>query len=316
MIDKDRGSQVQRSKRSTTPARLDTACPACDGSGRPHTVVVDGRFRLVRCSTCRTQYFRPDSRLGPATDGVSEYWEKYKFAMYGDPTVQLDYERRYATALNMAEVAVGPIRSILDVGCGIGNFVAYADRTGRTAYGVDVDRGAVEAAQQRGLRVARSDDLDRLLDGPLDAVTLWDVIEHLYEPEPFVRQMVGQLRPGGVMILETPDADFPLRTAVLAAHQASSGRIDLTRAMYYWEHKIYFTLPGLSTLLERCGCDVVSVRRETSPQAKMQRIFDRKRERRASVSRRAMATAWPMLERSVRSLGMGNKLIVVARREV
>lgn len=302
-------------ERVSSSRAIDVRCPACLGDGRALSPVVDEHFRLVRCRKCRTQYFRPDASLtAQVTPTISDYWEKYKFAMYSDPAVQEDYERRYGAVLEAAERVVGPIRSVLDVGCGIGNFVSFAGRTGRLAYGVDVDRDAVRAARERGLDVSHSDDLDALVEEPLDAVSMWDVIEHLYDPEPVVRQVLKPLRPGGVLLLETPDAGFPLRQVVLGVHGMSKGRVDYTRAMYYWEHKIYFTLPGLRHLMDRCGCDVVLVRRLTSPKAKMQKIFDRKVDRRGSLPRRVMAGAWPLLESGVRRAGMGNKLIVVVRK--
>lgn len=296
------------------PGTLEVHCPACLSKGSPLRLVVDSRYRLVRCLRCRSQYFRPDPRL--ARDGtaasVSEYWERYKFQLYANPAVQRDYEQRYFSALREAESLAGPIRSLLDVGCGIGNFVAFANTRSVTAYGVDVDAEAVSVARSRGLTVCQSDDLDAMLpDQSVDAITLWDVIEHLYDPASVVDQVLKKLRPGGILILETPDAAFLVRTAVLAAYGMSRGRIDLTGHLYYWEHKIYFTESGLRSILARVGCEVLGVKHETSPRTKMQEIFDRYA--RESFSNRLIARLWPLLESGARRFGKGNKLIIIAR---
>jgi SAM-dependent methyltransferase len=296
------------------PGTLDVHCPACLGKGSPLRLIVEGRHRLVRCLRCRTQYFRPDPRLVPdgTAASVSEYWERYKFQLYANPAVQRDYEQRYFSALREAERSAGPIRSLLDVGCGIGNFVAFALDQSVTAYGVDVDAEAVSVARSRGLTVCQSDDLDAMLpDQSVDAITLWDVIEHLYDPASVVDQVLRKLRPGGILILETPDAAFPVRTAVLAAYGMSRGRIDLTGHLYYWEHKIYFTKSGLRSILARVGCEVLGVKHETSPRTKMQEIFDRYA--RESLSNRLIARLWPLLESGARRFGKGNKLIITAR---
>jgi SAM-dependent methyltransferase len=137
------------------------------------------------------------------------------------------------------------------------------------------------------------------------------VIEHLYDPAPVVDQVLKKLRPGGILILETPDAAFPVRTAVLAAYGMSRGRFDLTAHLYYWEHKIYFTESGLRSILGRVGCEVLGVKHETSPRTKMQEIFNRYA--RDSFSNRLIARLWPFLERGARRLGKGNKLIITAR---
>jgi hypothetical protein len=59
------------------PGTLDLHCPACLGKGSPLRIIVEGRYRLVRCRRCRrTQYFRPDPRLAAddTAASVSEYW--------------------------------------------------------------------------------------------------------------------------------------------------------------------------------------------------------------------------------------------------
>lgn len=67
-----------------------------------------------------------------------------------------------------------------------------------------------------------------------------------------------------MLLFETPDGGFILRRVILALHALSRGRYDLTRPLYYWEHKIYFTERGLRILMRRLGCEVVVVRRATS----------------------------------------------------
>lgn len=290
-------------------------CPACGGPGRPLRLVYSGRYRLRRCTRCRTQYFRADSAPGAETrQGVeSEYWEDYKFGLYSDPAVQAGYEQRYAMAVQTAARVLGrQAVSVLDLGCGIGNFLAYAVGRGIQARGADVDEHAVAAARARGLDVTVMDELEPF---QVDAVTLWDVIEHVFTPDELVAAAAAHLRPGGVLLLETPDGAFPLRTAVRTVHAATAGRVDFTGSLYYWEHKSYFTVAGLRSILRRHGLVLAEVRRETSPRAKMQRMFDHYAAAEGhSRGERLLARAWPLMESAARRAGIGNKLIVAARK--
>ncbi|GHD99135.1 class I SAM-dependent methyltransferase [Streptomyces alanosinicus] len=304
-------------ERADPPIADDTPelhCPACLEQGKPLRMVVEGRYRLVRCLDCRTEYFRPDPALA-RHDGrppVSAYWEPYKFGLYASDDVRRGYEQRYETALDQAERLTGRIGTVLDAGCGIGNFVSYAQTRCDRAYGVDVDPDAVHMARSRGLRVALGDDLDALLpDAAADALTLWDVVEHLYDPFPALARYLSKLRPGGTVVIETPDASFPVRPLALAMNAASRGRVDLTGHLYYWERKIYFTEFGIRALLNRLDCEVISVERTTSPRAKMQEIFTRYAD--ASWQSRALARTWPRLESAARRVGRGNKLVVIAQ---
>ena len=75
------------------------------------------------------------------------------------------------------------IESVLDIGCGIGSFVDWAGRSGLRAIGSDVDPKAVAEARERGLDVHVGDELaENVAAESVDMVTLWDVIEHVYEP--------------------------------------------------------------------------------------------------------------------------------------
>jgi 2-polyprenyl-3-methyl-5-hydroxy-6-metoxy-1,4-benzoquinol methylase len=291
-------------------------CPACEKPARPLRLVVEGRYRLFTCTSCGTQFFRlmPVGGAAPsAAEEDSEYWESYKFDIYASVDVQRDYERRYEHVMATAEALVGEFDCLLDVGCGLGNFVEFAGRRGIRAVGSDVDVDVVARATQRGLTVFPSADLEgHVPDGSLAAVTMWDVIEHLFEPAPVVRQLAAKLRPSGALIMETPDAAFPVRSVLLSLYALSGGRVNLTDPMYYWEHKSYFTAAGLTRLLASNGLEVVKVERMTSPGAKMQHLFTRQAKADGSRIYRLLAQAWPVLERAARRAGIGNKLIVIA----
>lgn len=295
-------------------AGIDRQCPACGGHGRSHSLVVEGVWRLVICRSCRSQYFRVDPALGAPSHGQdSEYWEDYKFAVYADPGVEQAFADRYARMLQRADECCGPLRSVLDVGCGIGNFLDFAQAQGLQAVGSDVEPTAVAHARERGLTACLAAELaDQVAARSLDAMSMWDVIEHLTSPAEVVREALTRVRSGGAVLLETPDAMFPARAAVLATHRATGGRVNVTSPMYYLEHKIYFSERGLRDLLGKAGADVVHVERLNSPREKMSMIFEHKAEAGSGLSRILQRT-WPALEAGSSRLGLGNKLMVVAR---
>ena len=250
---------------------------------------------------------------GVATE--SEYWEEYKFDLYADDAVQRAYEERYERMLAMIEGLGFHPTSVLNVGGGIGNFAAWLAERGMTSYMTDIDSSAVAAAAERGVRAVEAKELGSLVpvDG-VDTVTLWDVVEHVTDPSAFVSEALTRLRPGGVLFLETPDARFPLRRAVLGVRAASRGRVDKTGALYYWEHKVYFTERGLQMMLLRIGARVVGVERWTSPRAKMTKLLGSDEALGTSAFYRGMGRLYPYADTATERLGLGNKLIVVATK--
>lgn len=90
---------------------------------------------------------------------------------------------------------------VLDVGCGIGDFLAYRKGT----VGVDVNPQTVAWCQQRGLD-ARIMDLDILPfpDASFDAVVFDNVLEHLVSPLPLLTEIHRVLVPGGRFMVGVP----------------------------------------------------------------------------------------------------------------
>jgi 2-polyprenyl-3-methyl-5-hydroxy-6-metoxy-1,4-benzoquinol methylase len=292
------------------------ACPACLTLGRATSLTPSlpdgGNTTLLRCPSCGTEYWRLDNN---EVDDESEYWEEYKFDLYADGAVQKAYEERYERMLSMIEGLGFHPNSFLDIGGGIGNFAAWLAERGVTSYMTDIDGSAVAAARERGVQAVESKDLDSLVpvDG-VDAVTLWDVVEHVADPAAFVSEALTRLRPGGVLFFETPDARFPLRKAVLGVRAASGGRVDKTAALYYWEHKVYFTERGMAMMLGRIGARVVGVERWTSPRAKMTKLLGSDQALGTSAFYRGIGRMYPYADTGIERMRLGNKLIVVATK--
>lgn len=93
-------------------------------------------------------------------------------------------------------------KSILDLGCGAGEFGRVASAAGIDVCGVDVDAGAVAAASrwERATRVDLDAEQLPFADASFDGVLAKDIFEHVQRPGPLAAEAFRVLRPGGVIV--------------------------------------------------------------------------------------------------------------------
>ena len=114
---------------------------------------------------------------------------------------------------------------VLDVGCGIGDFLRFR----RGTVGVDVNPHAVEWCRQHGMdcQPMESDHLP-FVDDSFDGVVLDNVLEHLVRPLPLLAEIHRVLKPGGRLLIGVPG---PRGYACDADHKVFYAEADLERAL-------------------------------------------------------------------------------------
>lgn len=120
---------------------------------------------------------------------------------YSDLMSRIGYDDGEKAEFQAAKDYVSDQQSVLDVGCGPGRFSEYCTGAYR---GVELNPQAVAEAQRHGRNVV----LERLEDQPngaFDVVTLFQVLEHVTDPEGFLAEAAKKVAPGGRLIVTTPD---------------------------------------------------------------------------------------------------------------
>ena len=161
-------------------------------------------------------------------------------------------ELTYARQLDSLErFTHGKRGRLLDAGCSMGFFLRAARDRGWDAEGLDPSRWAVEyASREYGLAVRAGTIAEaNLTPESYDAITIWDVVEHLFRPVDDFKRLAAALKPGGVLALGT--------------HSIGSPAAIILRKRYPFlmpMHTMHFTPLTTASLLARAGLRQALVR--------------------------------------------------------
>lgn len=146
------------------------------------------RFVVWRCSHCLSLHARDSVAL-------EHYYADYPFHKLRDVKADALLRAMYRNLLSrLRAVGVGPRHSVLDYGCGSGLFLSFLRERGYA----DV-RGYDEYSEQHADAGA--------LTRTYDCVMSQDVLEHVPEPLALVRTMHELCKPGGLIVIGTPNAE-------------------------------------------------------------------------------------------------------------
>jgi glycosyltransferase involved in cell wall biosynthesis/SAM-dependent methyltransferase len=163
-------------------------------------------FRCAECGTLVRARF-PDPVALP---DARAYHDSHLIQQFGFPPLaeraRLDLHDRCLYWLRMLMRYKLPPGRVLDVGCGHGGFVALMHWVGFDAQGLEVDSSIADLASTTFGVPVLAGPLEQHAIPPasLDALVLFDVIEHVRDPASLLGQCLRLLKPDGVMALQTP----------------------------------------------------------------------------------------------------------------
>ncbi|MCX6083316.1 MAG: methyltransferase domain-containing protein [Chloroflexi bacterium] len=160
-------------------------------------------FRIVKCKNCGFLYTNPryvwdyENSTGVFQNKLLAYQQHYL------PKRKLSAHHFWEEAENYRQIG-----ALLEVGCGYGFFLNDARIHGWSVTGVEIAHDEAEWGQKQfDLTILPSIDELQLTGQKFDIIALWDVIEHIPNIFPLLQHCFNLLRPGGILVLKTPNAE-------------------------------------------------------------------------------------------------------------
>jgi len=219
----------------------------------------DVRYMMQRCRGCGVIYQHPRPTAATIGNLYPPEYPQYTVGLHREKKLRR-IDRRYGLwkrcRIVQRHVKAG---RLLDVGCATGDFLSEMRRqSGWSVVGIEPSRVAVRYAHdEAGLDVVEGTlNTAPFADQAFDAVTMWDVFEHVYDPRAVIRAAARLLRPGGVLVINHPNLDsldrrlfgrfwigyelprhiylFP--TELLRRLMAEQGLVEVERVCFYGSH--------------------------------------------------------------------------------
>jgi SAM-dependent methyltransferase len=187
-------------------------CPLCGANnsklhikGDDYLGMVDGECNLQRCRECGLVYLSPRPHYRDIIKLYPESYDQHNISRY--LWVRRLKQLRQFYRVRSLKKHLPEKGRLLEIGCGSGDLLIELARLGYITSGLDFSSVAVETARQTyGLDVTCGiiEDVD-FQEGSFDAILMFHVIEHLTNPLSAMKQLRFWLKPGGALILGTPD---------------------------------------------------------------------------------------------------------------
>lgn len=219
------------------------ACNLCHGTHTTPFAQRDG-MQVVRCASCGLVY------VNPRRDAESIF-QHYNSGQSSRIQYYLDVEnadrRTFSQILDLADRLAPGRGALLDIGPNTGTCLALARERGWQTYGVEINAEAARyCREQRGLNVISGVlGSQTYAENSFDIILMGDVIEHLRDPLDLMRLVERILKPGGAVIISTPNI------------AGWAGRLLQIKPE---EHLYYFSPTTIEMLLRKAGLEVVGVK--------------------------------------------------------
>lgn len=182
----------------------DRNCPVCNSHNERKLFTKEGG-QYVKCNDCDMVYLNPVFTDEALTKYYMSNHDEQSKTTEGDMSF---YSNLYNKGLDEVEKSTKPGK-ILDIGCSSGLFLDISRERGWETYGLELNQTEIEYSRSKGHTVFNFmiAELVEKEDIKFDAITMWDVFEHVKDGRALLENVKKLLTDDGVFFIQVPSAD-------------------------------------------------------------------------------------------------------------
>lgn len=221
-------------------------CPICGQKALRN--YCEGILQCIECSHGFAKRMPSEAALKRLYSNEYFFGKEYFDYIMDRPALEKNFKDR----IKRLSYTYSSKAQIVEVGCAYGFFLNLIKSLVASHQGYEVNPEGVDFAKRElGLNVSNSDFLGaKTPKNSINAIYMWDVIEHLPSPELFIKKASDILKNGGYLALTTGDLGAPL----------PSLRKGKWRMIHPPTHLHYFTQKSMRLLLKTYNLQIISIR--------------------------------------------------------
>lgn len=190
-------------------------CPWCNSENNHQFLklkdyfLTQEEFEILECEDCKLLFTNPC----PAPDKIGNYYKsedylshneekKSLFAKIYNKVKKINIKNKFKIAVSNQQSAI----SILDIGCGVGDFLLYAKEKGCNVTGIEPSEDARKIAEKKlDCKISSPEELQNIPDNSFDIITMWHVLEHVADLKTEIHHLQRILKKDGRLVLALPN---------------------------------------------------------------------------------------------------------------
>lgn len=210
-------------------------------------------FNINQCEVCSFRFTNPRPNIKES----GKYYQSEDYISHTDSKKGLlnklyQIARDYMIATKYkSTVKHYNAKTLVDYGCGTGDFLKYCIDKGITATGLEIDAGARKIAIEKGCKdVFEPEHLSSLKDQSADIITLWHVLEHIHNLDDVIDNFKRVLKDNGSLVIAVPNHQS-YDESVYGKYWAA---YDVPRHLYH------FNIQSMAHLMNRHGFKLIQTK--------------------------------------------------------
>ena len=193
-------------------------CPWCNSENNHQFLklkdyfLTQEEFEILECNECKLLFTSPC----PEPDKIGNYYKsedylshneekKGLFAKIYNKVKKINIKNKFNITVNGQQSTVNR-QSLLDIGCGVGDFLLYAKENGCNVTGIEPSEDARKIAEKKlDCKILSPEELQNIPDNSFDIITMWHVLEHVADLKTEIYHLQRILKKDGRLVLALPN---------------------------------------------------------------------------------------------------------------